>query len=120
MIEVSSGWGRINLPYTLRKLAVGKHVYLPVNRNYAPLGFPYQDGQGDDLDYVGQAMSFASDPALFTGVWWSESAPLSLYADGNETRLTYWARLEKLLSHAIQVPLHRHPNSTSFYLRRTA
>jgi hypothetical protein len=94
----TSHWFRFCLPYQFVKVELGgrKHTYLPLNRNYKPLGvlgrahIKYED-------YAPQAVVFGSDPHTFKGVW-SDPKGLYLYDDNTRSRVDYFERLEKLLS----------------------
>lgn len=63
------------MPYRFIKLplAGAKHVYLPLNRNYKPLGVGAPSDldnkrKVDYLDYRNQAVIFLRDPHSFKGV----------------------------------------------------
>jgi hypothetical protein len=71
-----SPFRRINMPYCLHKMEVEvpdrlrryPHIWLPLNRNYKPLGVIPRDWVEYE-DYVGQAVCFAKDPRGFVGLW---------------------------------------------------
>ncbi|UEM18993.1 hypothetical protein JL100_018070 [Skermanella mucosa] len=97
------GHFRLVMPYAFIGLEhpVHRHVYLPLNRNYRPLGCPRQFGAGlDDIyDYLSQAWVFRRDPTTFTGIWWnSGECFLHLYDDSAESRKDYLNRYAKLLT----------------------
>lgn len=95
----SESWFRFHMPYSLVKLIHPrlKHVWLPLNRNYKPLGVV----EPDHVDYqlsIGQAMAFKKSPHDLTGVWTANNDEhLYLYDDTQESRIDYFARLERLL-----------------------
>jgi len=94
-------WFRYWMPYTFTKLEIDgvnfKHVYLPLNRNYKPLGC-FTSSYVDYYDYRNQCMRFIKNPNTLSGVWWN-NAPLFLYNDGDESRETYFKRLGKVLQY---------------------
>lgn len=96
----SDRWFRYWMPYTFHKLDHPrlKHVYLPLNRNYKPLGITSREGVRYE-DFIGQAIAFAQDPSGFKDVW-DDTTPkgLFLYADSPNTRTDYFERLGRLLS----------------------
>lgn len=93
-------WFRYFMPYNFVKLDATshKHVYLPLNRNYKPLG-RILDTWVDYESFVDNAVVFAADPYTFKGVW--ISGGLYLYDDLPATRRDYFTRLDKLLSHSM-------------------
>ena len=99
-------WFRYWMPYTYEKIEVPKfrHVYLPLNRNYKPLGILSGDWV-DYEDYLHQAVRFSSDPHTFDGVWYSPET-LHLYEDATKSRIDYFARLERLFTRSLK--LYRH------------
>jgi hypothetical protein len=95
------------MPYQFVKLEVDgpKHVYLPLNRNYKPLGVgaPREtQPHVDYMDYVGQAVVFSKDPHGFTEVW-HDPERLYLYSDNGSTQATYFRRLEKLMDRTVKL-----------------
>lgn len=90
---------RYHLPYVLEKVEWKglKHVYLPVNRDYKPIGYmPTLTGAKSWVnysDYSHQFIQFGTDPNTFKDVWWT---PLALYDDGDASRVTYFERLGRL------------------------
>jgi hypothetical protein len=92
---------RYILPYCFQKVeAEGyKHVYIPLNRDYKPLGHfrnPHGKKYVDYSEYPHQFVRFKRDPSTFKGVWWKTEPALYLYDDGEESRKTYFKRLERL------------------------
>jgi hypothetical protein len=76
--------GRICMPYCFLKLDVperGEHVYLPLNRNYKPLGMS-QSKWVDYYDYTHQCVSFRKDPAKIAGHPWVLIKPIGWRNDG--------------------------------------
>ena len=96
-------WFRFWLPYQFVKLELEtrKHVYLPLNRNYKPLGYLGKDFLKYE-DYASQAVVFGSDPSGFKGVW-HDPAGLYLYDDNPRSRRDYFERLDKLLSRTMSL-----------------
>jgi hypothetical protein len=97
---------KVWMPYLLKRVEYPgrKHAFLPLNRDYAPLGMP----RGGGLDYATMmpthGVFFARDPALLKDVWWNPRGDmLWLYDDSTASRLTYFARLEKLMSRQMEM-----------------
>ena len=90
-------WFRFWMPYQFVKLPSRryKHLYLPVNRNYKPLGY-----LGDEhIDYEmhsSEAVMFRRDPHYIQGVW-TDPEHLYLYDSNPNSRADYFARLERLM-----------------------
>lgn len=105
-IAYSTTWFRYWMPYCFQKLEVKgrKHVYLPLNRNYKPLGITSRD-HVNYAKYLDQAIVFGSDPKKFSGIWNGDISgdKLWLYEDATPTRLDYFERLGKLLSKAPKI-----------------
>jgi len=96
-------WFRYWLPYQFVKLDVPghKHVYLPVNRNYKPLGVMSEDWADYD-DYLHQAVVFGADPYTYEDVW-TDGEGLYLYDDNPASRQDYFKRLELLLGRSMKL-----------------
>lgn len=94
-------WFRRFMPYQFAEMKGprGTAVYLPVNRDYKPLGLKKEDCQVPYELYMGAAVTFAADPHTFKDVWTNIDG-LYLYNDGYNSRRDYFERLERL---------HRHP-----------
>jgi hypothetical protein len=96
------------MPYTFSKMEVtmAKHVYLPLNRNYKPLGLTTREWVQHE-PYLHQAVVFSSDPHDIQGVWWTKVMPskplLTLYNDDPESRFDYFSRLERLMSRSVRL-----------------
>lgn len=99
-LTFSDQWFRYWFPYQFVKLEVPKpkHVYLPLNRDYKPLGVTTGDWVEYE-DYLHQAVIFARDPHKFENVW-HYTEGLYLYEDAQSSRLDYFQRLERLLRHS--------------------
>ncbi|MGH6977954.1 MAG: hypothetical protein ACRED4_01455 [Brevundimonas sp.] len=97
----SDSWFRYWMPYAFVKLEHPKlkHVWLPLNRNYKPLGYTSSVWVEYD-DYIDQAISFARDPRLLKAVWSEEieatDTQIWLYKS-TMYREDYFARLERLM-----------------------
>ena len=96
-------WFRYWLPYSFVKLETTNHnhVYLPVNRNYKPLGVTSDDWV-DYEDFIDQAVIFSADPHTFANVWFHRDT-LHLYEDVVSSRVDYFQRLERLLSRSVKL-----------------
>lgn len=96
-------WFRFWMPYLFQKIDHPKikHFYLPLNRNYKPLGVISKDW----IEYEGFASShgvaFASDPANIPNVWLPGS--LYLYDDTTKSRRDYFTRFERLMARSIKI-----------------
>lgn len=69
-LAMKGQWFRIWMPYSFVKLDAPpkKHVYLPLNRNYKPLGYAGREHL-DYEAYRAQAVQFKTDPKKFAGIW---------------------------------------------------
>jgi hypothetical protein len=100
-------WFRHNMIYAITKVVADKpHVWLPLNRDYKPLGIVPQEGWVDyDLyakEYPTLAMRFARDPRRLKDVWVTDQGDmLWLYSDRLWEAASYYDRLRKLLEHKI-------------------
>ena len=96
-------WFRYWMPYCFKKLEVGRHahVYLPLNRNYKPLGITSGEWVNYDT-FLPQAVVFSADPHSFDGIWFHRET-LHLYEDAVPSRMDYFARLERLLSREVKL-----------------
>ena len=96
-------WFRYWMPYSFFKLEVAdhNHVYLPVNRNYKPLGVTSDDWV-DYEDFIEQAVVFSADPHTFDEVWFHRDT-LHLYEDVITSRVDYFKRLERLLGRSVKL-----------------
>lgn len=106
-LTIRNQWFRVWMPYQFIQMEVpdAKHVYLPLNRNYKPLGYgtPRQTTPWVDYsDYLHQAVVFERDPHGFQGIW-EEPERLYLYSDNSGTQKTYFTRLEKLMSRTVRL-----------------
>lgn len=89
------------MPYLFQRVQhpTRKHVFLPLMRDYKPLGYV----GGGRVDYEQVALThgvvFSRDPASFQDIWWnSDSAGrFWLYDDSAASRFDYFERLERLL-----------------------
>lgn len=100
-------WAWYWLPYHFQPLDVAgkKHVYLPLNRQYKPIGIvPYSPYVKYEDYGTSHAVQFAKDPHTFKGVWIDDSRGyLYLYDDGEKTVATYFQRLAKLCTHKMKI-----------------
>ena len=102
-LTLGNHWFRIWMPYQFVHLRSRrfKHLYLPVNRNYKPLGHIGREWV-DYREYASQAVIFRSDPHHLEGVW-ANPERLYLYNDSVGSRLDYFARYERLMSRSMAV-----------------
>jgi hypothetical protein len=107
-IALTDRWFRYWMPYCFQKLtdvAVGryKHVYLPLNRNYKPLGQVSRQRVRYE-DYVDQAMIFSTDPTRFEAIWTAvHDDKLWLYNDASSSRIDYFERFGRLMSQKVRL-----------------
>jgi hypothetical protein len=101
---------KVFMPYLLQRVEVPgrKHAFLPLNRNYVPLGMPSSEGYvkySDAQIIASHAVYFARDPAKIEGVWWSNDGNGRhwLYDDSTASRVDYFARLERLMSRQMEM-----------------
>lgn len=97
-------WFRACLPYhyaPLKPAPGAKHIYLPVNRNYKPLGIRSREFV-DYEKFRAQAVVFSTDPHKFEEIW-SDPKNLYLYSDNNATLTDYFDRLERLMIHSAKM-----------------
>lgn len=97
---------KLFMPYCIQRVEVSgrKHAFLPLNRDYAPLGMR----RGAHLDYEKMMPThgayFARDPAKLADVWWNvRDGQMWLYDDSPESRVDYFARLERLMSRQMEM-----------------
>lgn len=96
------------MPYVFRKVHCKRYTrpYLPLNRNYKPLGFLDREWV-DYQSYISTlAVFFRSDPAKFDGIWWNvdeQGEHMWLYEDALDSRRDYFQRLEKLMAKSIKL-----------------
>lgn len=103
---------RVWMPYLIQRVTYEgvKHAYLPLNRDYKPLGM----SRGEWVDYDACALShgvaFKRDPATFDGVWHRleersdqivADGMLFLYSDNPDSRRDYFVRFERLMAKAM-------------------
>ncbi len=89
------------MPYLFQRVGhpKRKHVFLPLGRDYKPLGHL----GGGTVDYEQAALThgvaFSRDPASFKDVWWiaDSAGRFWLYDDSAASRFDYFERLERLL-----------------------
>lgn len=100
-MQRSNPFFRKSLPYCFTKLKsdAHRHVWLPLNRDYKPLGFLGRSW-ANYQDHIANAVVFSRDPSTFKNVWDGgiSSTDCFLYNDGSDLA-EYFNRLEKLLSH---------------------
>jgi hypothetical protein len=91
------------MPYQFVKVESRRHrhLYLPLNRNYKPLGQISAEHVRHE-DYTAQAVIFQSDPHRIRNVW-TDPEQLYLYNDAPSSRSDYFARYEKLLSRSMNL-----------------
>lgn len=89
----------LRLPYCLVKLDSPKHIWLPLNRRYKPLGVTSRDWV-DYNEFVHQACWFSSNPHRWNDIWLDHPHAdwLYLHQDG-QTASQYFTRLTRLLQY---------------------
>jgi len=99
---------RFWMPYLFQKIEVDgvKWAFLPLNRNYKPLGVVTRE----HVDYREFAQShgvkFPRDPAKLIAVWNTisdDGTQLWLYEDNPRSRVDYFQRLDRLMSLSLPV-----------------
>ena len=94
------------MPYCFQHLETRgrKFIYLPLNRNYKPLG-QTSDKWVNYGKYIDQAVIFGSDPASFKNIWYSnnDAKQFYLYSDSSISRREYFERLGRLMSKAPKI-----------------
>jgi len=105
-IGTGSHFFRFWMPYLFHRIShpKHKHAFIPLNRNYKPLGQMTKE----HVDYDALAMShgvvFARDPINYPGIWHNvEGDHYWLYSDDPRTRMDYFKRLETLMTYDISV-----------------
>ena len=90
-------WFRYWMPYQFIPLKAGgkRHVYLPVNRDYKPLGM--KNAFVNYEAHLTNAVVFARDPHRFKDIWFDPKT-LYLYNDSPRSRLDYFERLGHLMA----------------------
>lgn len=102
---------RVFMPYLIWRVEVPgrKQAFIPLNRDYVPLGTSRGDGHVNYKDpavIARHAVYFARDPAKLKDVWWSsdkDGGRLWLYDDSTASRVDYFARLERLMSRQMEM-----------------
>lgn len=92
---------RLFMPYCIQRMEVPnrKHAFLPLNRDYAPIGMRRLQHLDYDALMPTHGVYFARDPAGIEGVFWNRRGnQLWLYDDSTASKVDYFARLEKLMS----------------------
>lgn len=89
----------LDLPYCFHCLDSSNNIWLPLGREYKPLGCDWHSYVDYD-EHVERAVHFASDPTKFKGVWTYHPNPLWLYLrDDGTPASTYFGRLVKLMGY---------------------
>lgn len=74
------------------------HIFLPLNRNYKPLGQVTRDHVEYEHFVDTHAVVFSRDPLTFRNIWTNiRDGHFWLYDDSPKSRLDYFARLERLM-----------------------
>jgi hypothetical protein len=87
------------MPYLYHRVEHPKraHVFLPLNRNYKPLGSLTRNYVRYEDFVETHGVAFARDPASFKGIWTNvQGTHLWLYDDSAKSRVDYFERLERL------------------------
>lgn len=91
---------KIWMPYLYHRVDHPKlsNVFLPLNRNYKPLGSLTPEFVRYEDYAESHGVHFARDPVAFKDIWWrSQGAHFWLYDDTPESRTEYFHRLERLM-----------------------
>ena len=98
-----SHWFRRWMPYTIVKLEHPdhEHCYLPLNRDYKPLGVSAQEHVDYEAYRASHAICFSSNPADFKRIW--HSGGMFLYNDGPSSLIDYFERLSRLMSRKLHL-----------------
>ncbi len=98
---------KIWMPYVFQNIDVAgvKWAYLPLNRNYKPLGYT-SSARVDYQDYaISHGVRFSRDPAGFSMIWVhiddDAGGRLWLYTDGATSRTDYYRRFERLMTKSV-------------------
>ena len=95
---------RFFMPYVFQRLeGCGTNVFLPLNRDYKPLGQTTREHVDYD-DFVTGAAKFARDPMTLKELWTRADPELGLmwlYDDDPASRVDYFRRLEALMTKSI-------------------
>lgn len=97
-LTTDNHWFRRWMPYTFQKLEhpTRAHCYLPLNRDYKPLGAHTQEHVDYSLFLNSHAILFSSEPSEIKGVWAGEG--LYLYSNDPQSRVDYFDRFQTLMS----------------------
>jgi hypothetical protein len=95
------------MPYLFQKLEHPKikHFYIPLNRNYKPLGILGKDWVDYSSYSNSHGVAFSSDPSKISGVWLPSEieGSLYLYEDSIQSRRDYFERFERLMARTIKI-----------------
>lgn len=100
-LTLDNRWFRHFMPYAFVRLDHPKrrHVFLPVNRNYKPLG-QTSSKWVEYREFLDSAVVFRRDPKQMSGVWTATREHLHLYNDNPKSRLNYFERPSRVLAAA--------------------
>ena len=115
-------YGRLWLPYCLAEMICperGKYVYLPLNRNYKPVGEPW-GVRVDYYDYQARFLRFKRDPLKIGGEPWTkirlgqklscgqhDGQMLWLYKNIYESAADYFRRLKLVMDNTCKATILR-------------
>lgn len=97
---------KLFMPYCIQRVDVPgrKHAFLPLNRDYAPLGMRRGEHRSYEDMMPTHGVYFSRDPAKLEGIWHNmRGGQMWLYDDSVESRVDYFARLEKLMSRQMEM-----------------
>jgi hypothetical protein len=100
--RIRNDWFRTWMPYCFQPMKVPgarKHVYIPLNRFYKPLGISRRAGHIVYEEHSEHFVRFTSDPAKLRGVWNEGSNGFYLYNDKPSSTNNYGERLHELMRH---------------------
>ena len=85
------------MPYHLAEMDAERRLYLPVNRNYVPLGLTTREWVSYE-DYPDRFVRLTRPPHEIEGIVTNDG--LYLYDDSAKSRVDYFERLERLMRYA--------------------
>ena len=94
------------MPYLLKRISVAgkRHAFLPLNRDYLPIGERDENAVPYEHYMPSHGVYFARDPSKFAGIFWKiEGDHLWLYDDSPASRVTYFSRLEMLMTQRMEM-----------------
>jgi hypothetical protein len=97
---------RLFMPYAFQRIdhPTRRHVFMPLNRDYKPLGHERRVHVDYEALAATHAVAFQRDPASLTDVWTRvDGTTLWLYNDSIDSRRDYFERLARLMVHKLDL-----------------